>query len=212
MGRGGEIEVEGKEEVEGNKSDSAIASTMMAENSVKVIPFCVTLPPILSPDPSLGVVGTVTLRGKSAVVWFGWGAAEPCGDGEEQAAAAAVGCGRPAMGPLALAMPPAVRSGGRRDAAAPTTQLVAGPGEEDMILSQQISSRISRRTDWPVFVSCSVAGRGGGMGLGGEESPAMGAGMDDSLPSHAAALAEKEVSRIILREKESALESNAKSC
>ena len=203
---------EGKEEVEGNKSDSAIASTMMAENSVKVIPFCVTLPPILSPDPSLGVVGTVTLRGKSAVVWFGWGAVEPCDGGEEQAASAAVGCGRPAMGPLALAMPPAVRSGGRRDAAAPTTQLVAGPGEEDMILSQQISSRISRRTDWPVFVSCSVAGRGGGMGEGGLESPAMGAGMDDSLPSHAAALAEKEVSRIILREKESALESNAKSC
>ena len=183
-------------------------------SAVKVVPFCVTLPPILSPDPSLGVVGTVTLRGGSAVVWFGWGAVEPSdgADDGHSAAAAAAGCGRPAMGPLALSMPPAVRGGGRRDAAAPTTQLVAGPGEEDMILSQQISSRISRRTDWPVFVSCSVAGRSGGMGEGGLESPAAAAGMDDSLPGHAAALAEREVSRIILGEKKSALESNTKSC
>ena len=60
-------------------------------NSVKIIPFCVSLPSSSSlvaaavddsATPSIdssgfGIVGTITLRGQSAVIWFGWGAIEP---------------------------------------------------------------------------------------------------------------------------------------
>ena len=74
------------------------------DDNVKIIPFCVPLPsssPFLSPDhigasssPSstveteFGIVGTITLRGRSAVVWLGWGALEAVGGGEEQCAIA----------------------------------------------------------------------------------------------------------------------------
>lgn len=71
--------------------------TMGAVNDdyVKVIPFCVPLPSSSSFLPTVlaesnssnigngspgetgfGIVGTITLRGRSAVVWFGWGEIE----------------------------------------------------------------------------------------------------------------------------------------
>lgn len=60
----------------------------MASSNVKIIPFCVPLPSSSSlsdpnnansagstaTDSGFGIVGTITLRGQSAVVWFGWGA------------------------------------------------------------------------------------------------------------------------------------------
>lgn len=58
------------------------------DNRVKIIPFCVPIPSTASfiaaaaaganntvnnDDSKAGIVGTITLRGLSAVVWFGWG-------------------------------------------------------------------------------------------------------------------------------------------
>ena len=76
--------------------------TMGAVNDdyVKVIPFCVPLPSSSSFLPTVlaetnssnigngspvetgfGIVGTITLRSRSAVVWFGWGEIETVVDG-----------------------------------------------------------------------------------------------------------------------------------
>lgn len=46
----------------------------MSHNNIQVIPFCAPLPQ----GEGTGVVGTITLRGKSAIIWFGWGEIEPC--------------------------------------------------------------------------------------------------------------------------------------
>ena len=51
-------------------------STM--SNHIEIIPFCTPLPS----GGSTGVVGTITLRGPSAIVWFGWGDMEPCDNDE----------------------------------------------------------------------------------------------------------------------------------
>ena len=60
----------------------------LSNNNVKIIPFCIPLPSASSliatamgeeedtndnAAASYGIVGTITLRGKSAIVWFGWG-------------------------------------------------------------------------------------------------------------------------------------------
>ena len=81
-----------------------------------------------------------------------------------------------------------------------------------MIHGAQISSRLAKRVGWPVFVSCSLGGWGDDSGSspnagGGQEvsSPATSAGYDDSMQQHAAAMAEREVSRILLNEKEKSL-------
>ncbi|KAL9179915.1 hypothetical protein ACHAXT_007885 [Thalassiosira profunda] len=187
-----------------------------SDASVKIIPFCVPLssslagaaaaPSSPAADPGVGLVGTVTLRGQSAVVWFGWGALEEGDAGDfvtEAEGAVSVGNGKPPMGPLALSMPPIHRGGRPRPDEVPTTQLVGGSSEEDMMLGHQISARLAKRVGWPVFVSCSFGGRGedsGGSATGGGDA-ASSTGYDDSMTQHASALAEREVSRILLHEK-----------
>jgi len=114
-------------------------------------------------------------------------------------------------------MPPMIRNG--RPIASngvPTTQLLGGSSDEDMQLGHQISARLAKRVGWPVFVSCSFngwggdsswGGGGGSAGGGGQEgggdmaSPALSAGYDDGMSRRAAALAEREVSRILLLQK-----------
>jgi hypothetical protein len=125
--------------------------------------------------------------------------------------------GKPPMGPLALSMPPVIQNGRPSSlVGVSTTQLLGGSSEEDMILGHHISARLAKRIGCPVFLSCSLSGwggdsggsvaAGGGGGGGGQgvasdmSSPALSAGYDDSLQQHAAALAEREVSRILLRE------------
>lgn len=69
----------------------------LSDNNVKIIPFCIPLPSASSliasaigeeedtndnAASSFGIVGTITLRGKSAVVWFGWGDIEPGGSND----------------------------------------------------------------------------------------------------------------------------------
>ncbi len=55
------------------------------DDDVRIIPFCVPLDAAndnnivggsSSTSLSFGIVGTVTLRGRSAVGWFGWGGIE----------------------------------------------------------------------------------------------------------------------------------------
>ena len=51
------------------------------EPNVKIIPFCVPLPSassLVGDDANVdsGIVGTITLRGQSAVIWFGYGSIE----------------------------------------------------------------------------------------------------------------------------------------
>ena len=124
-----------------------------------------------------------------------------------------VGNGRPPMGLLALSMPPRnVR--GVDATTVSSTQLLGRSSEDDMILGRQVSARLARRVGWPIFVSCSLCGWGGdrgaegGVWVGGgvaassSMSPAASARYDEISQRRAAALAEREASRILLREKE----------
>ena len=112
--------------------------------------------------------------------------------------------GKPTMGSFALSMPPMILNNGRPmlDREIPTTQLLGGSSEEDMILGQQISTRLAKRVGWPIFVSCSFSGREGNSSGGGEgQEGDILSSDDDSMRQHSAALAEKEVARILLKEK-----------
>jgi hypothetical protein len=173
--------------------------------SIRMIPFCVPLTPSGSGESSgAGVVGTITLRGQSAIVWFGWGAVEQReeeggDDNITSDSTVATGTGRPPMGSLSLSMPPSSTRKGPSSIPTPTSQLLGGSSEEDMMLGQQMSARLAKRIGWPIFVSCSFSGWNGDSGQSGA-SPALAAGFDDeSMP---AAMAEKEVTRILTLEKD----------
>ncbi|KAL7460015.1 hypothetical protein ACHAXS_000484 [Conticribra weissflogii] len=122
-----------------------------------------------------------------------------------------VGCGKPPMGPIAVSMPLLPQNASKLDGT-PTSQLLGGSSDEDMILGQQISARLAKRVGWPIFVSCSFSGWGsdsggvGGsaMGNGGGDIGAldeMSARLDDAMPQRVLALAEREVGRILLEVK-----------
>ena len=119
------------------------------DDDIRIIPLCVPLDAAddnniaggsSSTSSSFRIVGTVTLRGRSAVVWFGWGGIErtTCdGDdyddgggvvttttttkNEDGVFSIVVGNGRPPMGLLALSMPPRNVQG--VDGTAPRTTL-----------------------------------------------------------------------------------------
>jgi hypothetical protein len=138
-----------------------------------------------STSSSFRIVGTVTLRGRSAVVWFGWGGIETTtcdrddyddGGGvvttttttknKDGVFCIVVGNGRPPMGLLALSMPPRnVR--GVDVTAVSSTQLLSGSSDDDMILGHQVSRRLARRIGWPIFISGSLCGWGGDRGAEG---------------------------------------------
>ena len=186
---------------------------MAMVDTIQVIPFCVPLTRrgaddagggsgavISSGEESsgVGVVGTITLRGQSAIVWFGWGTVERKDNdkSDNNSRISSVGTGRPPMGSLSLSMPASTRIG----PSIPTSQLIGGSSEEDMMLGQQISARLAKRIGWPVFVSCSFSDDGGGDSSRQDGiSPAMAAGFDDSAMP--AVLAEKEIARILMEEK-----------
>jgi hypothetical protein len=164
-------------------------------DDVKFIPFCV---PLSSID-DIGIVGIITIRSSSAVIWFGWGAIEAVGE-QDVVNNCSVGNGRPPMGSLALSMPPY----NSRQNEVSSTQLLGGMSEDDMILGHQISARLAKRIGWPIFVSCSFggwAGDSGGSVEGGAAIPVSSAGYDDSTQRHAIGLAEREISRILMLEK-----------
>jgi hypothetical protein len=165
------------------------------------------------------------------VVWFGWGGIKKTtcdGDddyddgggvvttttttkNEDGVFSIVVGNGRPPMGPLVLSMLPRnVR--GVVATAVSSTQLLGELSGDDMILGHQVSARLARRVSWPIFISFSLCGWGGDQGAEGgggggvaassSMSPAASAGYDEISQCRAAALAEREASRILLREKE----------
>ena len=165
-----------------------------------------------------GVVGTITLLagGKSAMVWFGWGDLVPSsGEGgdavsnkkDDTSTSKLVGSGvPPAMGPILLSYP-STASGGEPA----TTQLMGGESEEDMVVGHQMSARLAQKVGMPVYVCCSIhstpdpSAGGGGMGMVGagmmeSEAPT---GFGGSLGQKAAALAEREVGRILMERKRS---------
>ena len=169
-----------------------------------------------------GVVGTITFLadGRSAMVWFGWGDLVPSSSSDGDAAAASeagdasstakvVGSGvPPSMGPILLSYPSASSAAGAEPA---TTQLMGGESEEDMVVGHQMAARLARKVGMPVYVCSSIhstpapssGGGGGGMGMVGagmmeSEAPT---GFGGSLGQKAAALAEREVGRILLERK-----------
>lgn len=107
-----------------------------------------------------------------------------------QSSCANATAGNPAMGSLSLSMPPPKHI----NYATPSTQLLGGSSEEDMILGQQVSCRLAKKIGWPIYVSCSF-------NEVGEEGSEFGSGFDVST-AMAVAIAEKEVARILCREKE----------
>ncbi|KAL3826403.1 hypothetical protein ACHAXA_008611 [Cyclostephanos tholiformis] len=178
-------------------------------DDVRIIPFCV---PLLEKS-SFGIVGTVTVRGRSAVVWFGWGSIEEIIDDDDDddgvGISSAVGCGMPSMGPLSLSMPPAtsstMRRGGTSASTVSSTLLLGGTSEDDMILGRRASERLARLVGWPIYVSCSICAGGAGMSSMASSSSAAAAGYEyDDITGQmrAAAMAEKEASRILLLERE----------
>mmetsp|Transcript_39787 Transcript_39787/g.81210 ORF Transcript_39787/g.81210 Transcript_39787/m.81210 type:complete len:205 (-) Transcript_39787:32-646(-) len=143
---------------------------------------------------SMGVVGTVTFVGKSAMVWFGWGDTDQRPLVERDAKSSLkLGNGLPVMGCMSMSTPRSNYSGAMHDGDPPSTQLVGGPSEEDMVLGMQMSTRLAKRTGWPVFVSCGLNA------ASGEGMEGMGAGTGGMLGQKMAALAEREAGRIILR-------------
>ncbi len=118
------------------------------DDDVRIIPLCVPLDAAdnnniaggsSSTSSSFRIVGTVTLRGRSAVVWFGWGSikkttcdGDDYDDGggvvttttttknEDGVFSIVIGNGRLPMGLLALSMPP--RNVRGVDAMAPSTK------------------------------------------------------------------------------------------
>jgi hypothetical protein len=157
------------------------------DDDVRIIPFCVPLDAAddnnivggsSSTSSSFRIVGTVTLRGRSAVVWFGLGGikkttcnGDDYDDGggvvttttttenEDGVFAIVVGNGRPPTGLLALSMPPRNFRGVDATAVS-STQLLGGSSKDDMILGHQVSTRLARCVGWPIFVSCLLCGWG----------------------------------------------------
>ena len=113
----------------------------------------------------------------------------------DKSTVAVVGTGRPPMGSICVSMPQSARKKGSSTMPTPTSQLIGGSGDEDMMLGQQMSARLAKRIGWPIFVSCSFSDFGNN-----GDSPALAAGFDDdTMP---AAMAEKEVTRILTLEKD----------
>ena len=125
--------------------------------------------------------------------------------------------GSPKMGPLVMAMPRTRYvgafggSGGTKEPSCST--LIGSEAAEDSLLGSQMASRLSLRSGRAVLVSCQLLQQqqqiqaqqqlqqqlpGMGMGMGDDD---WSAGMDHDMISHkAAALAEKEIWKILQTE------------
>lgn len=162
--------------------------------------FAVSIPEelIALPDLNLhsnGVVGQITFLKNCVMIWIGWGKLELEGSSSSKS------CGTPAMGPMCVSMPRTNYQGmGSNESA--ISQLIGGLNEEEVILGNHMAARLSKKIGRPVFVSSSLGDMGSlgstttnmdGDGLAGNAFGDVG-----NLAVHAAALAEKEVGRILL--------------
>ena len=75
------------------------------------------------------------------------------------------------------------------------SHIIGSANSEDQMLASQMASSLTTRSGMAIFVSCQLSSGGGGdAGIGGSWA----AGMDSDMISHrAAALAEKEVWKIL---------------
>lgn len=107
------------------------------------------------------------------------------------------------MGQFLVAMPPKVykgafATGGRNNASC--SQLIGSASSDDHMLASQMASRLSTRTNKSVLMSCQLS-------QGDEDFLA---GLDKEILSHkAAALAEKEIWRLLQEQEQKKEESSS---
>lgn len=171
---------------------------------IQVLHFAVGLPPTAlrgfdEPAPrvpvhagDVGVVGTITLLNKSAMIWFGWGRLQ--NNNSEKTVARGI---PPTMGPVVVAMPRTDYKGAFSDAHESSSSQLIGGGEEDQIIGGQMASRLSQSLGFPIIVSCSLSSS-----EGAAQIETLFSGLDrTSVAQRAAALAEKEVARLLTEHK-----------
>jgi len=179
------------------------------KSNFSTVNFAVEIPEELISLPDLnlqsnGVVGTITFLHNSIMVWVGWGELEITtdttadnGNGNGNATT-----GMPVMGPTTVSMPRTAYRGLSSGDEAPCSQLIGGTNEEEVMMGNSMASRLAKKVGLPVFVSCSLSAVGNLRSVGGPggEDGLLGNPLGDggSLAIHAAALAEREVGRIIL--------------
>jgi hypothetical protein len=169
---------------------------------IQVLHFAVELPPTAlqgfdEPAPrvpvhagDVGVVGTITLLNKSAMIWFGWGRIQS--NNSEKTLARGI----PTMGPVVVAMPRTNYKGAFSDAHESSSSQLIGGGEEDQMIGGQMASRLSQRLGFPVIVSCSLSSSEGA------QMETLFSGLDrTSVAQRAAALTEKQVARLLAEHK-----------
>ena len=110
--------------------------------------------------------------------------------------------GTPAMGQLLVAFPPSNYKGafatGSKDASC--SQLLGSSSNEDQMLANQMASRLSSRSKMAIYVSCQLSStaNAGPAATTVANSTIGDSGLDSEMLAHrAAALAEKEIWRII---------------
>ena len=191
---------------------AAVEILGLDEPAIPIIPIGVALPPSISPVGGNGIVGSIVMMGqKSAMVWVSLG---PLDSPTEQVTSeigrnqsfSSFGKGTPAMGQLVVAMPRTNYKGafGTGSKEPSCSQLVGSASSEDQMLANQMASRLSSRSGMAIYVSCqlsssSIGGPGSNSG-GGMDQFSSGAADAEFLSHHAAALAEKEIWRILQKQ------------
>jgi len=174
---------------------------------IKVINFAVELPPsalqgmdepapqMPTPADNVGVVGTITLLNKSAMIWFGWGQVTPARDESSITAR-----GVPTMGQVVMGMPRTKYSGAFSDSHESSCSQLVGGQENDCLNAMAMASRMSQKVGYPIIVS-------GGLSTETEMMESLLSGVDHATAAQrAAALTEREVARILQEEKVSQTE------
>jgi hypothetical protein len=168
---------------------------------IQVLHFAVALPPTAMQgfdEPmrrapvnfgDMGVVGTITLLNKSAMIWFGWGRIV------EQRQSDRTARGIPTMGQVVIAMPRTTYKGAFANSHESSSSQLVGGGEEDQMIGGQMACRLSQRLGFPIIVSCCLASEG-------VQMETLLSGLDrSSVAQRAAALAEREVARLLTEHK-----------
>lgn len=174
---------------------------------IQVIHFCVELPPsalqgpdepvskMPAPTDNVGVVGTITVLNKSALIWYGWGRLIPATT--DKSASNVTANGVPSMGQVVMAMPRTKYSGAFSDShESSCTQLVGGL-DYDCVNANAMASRLTQKVGYPIVVS-------GGLSSESEIVGSLLAGVDhDTAAQRASALLEREAARILLEHEDS---------
>ncbi len=181
---------------------AAVEALDVDEPVIPIIPFGVQFPPAIAPVNGNGVVGSIVVMGeKSAMVWVSLGPLDTSttsAGSETKQSFASFGKGTPAMGQLVVAMPRTNYKGafatGSKEASC--SQLVGSASSEDQMLANQMASRLSSRSGMAIYVSCQLSSSSSSSGGGGTDQFSSGEDAE-FLSHHAAALAEKEIWKIL---------------